>query len=738
MAEPKLVELPYKPRNWARAMHASTRRFMALVLHRRAGKTTSVLNHHQRAALSDDWERRRLLSLEPSLTDAQLRELIKPPGGRHYAHIMPLHTQAKSVAWDKLKYYSECVPGAKRNESELLIRYPNGNKLQLFGADNPDAFRGMAFSGLSLDEYSQMLGNVFSEVLSKALADHLGYAIFCGTIRGRDQLYQSYQAAKSSDDWFALWQDIDRSIETEDGVTIKVLRTAMEDDRKLVAQGLMTQDEFDQEWYLSTEAAIQGAWYRNEMATALKEGRITRVPWEPGLPVDTDWDIGMVDAAALIYSQTTRSGEVRIIDYDEAEGEALPYFINRMRQKPYVYGKHYPPWDSTIKQFGSGKSTIEVAAQLGLKFEYPAKNPGVLPGIDAVRLLLPKVWFDAEKASRLIECLRNYRKTFNSRLDTYTGVPVHDWACVTEETEVLTRYGTHMIKSLPYQGEVLTPCGWKRYENPRITRRNAPLVAVTFEDGLTVKCTPEHRFLTAKGWRFAAHLQKGSEIQSCLTLSPSTLTEAYTGSGLKSVITLAGAKSFIGLSGQAHSGRFQTEAISTIGIATLLITCWPIWSVYQRLSISVIATLLGLMARSTFLPLPALARQRGTGLRLDAYGIEGTPSGLKGSQSGKGNLIPASGAEQSSTSSCGISTHKNTAPNPAKPLLIASVRPISETADVWCLTVPDGHMWPLANGAMTHNSHGSDAMRGLAVRHQGFVERKRQSSAPSREEFAWS
>lgn len=426
MAE--LVTIPYKPRNWAKGLHDSFRRFSAIVLHRRAGKTTAVLNHHQRAALDDAWERQRLLSLAPTLTEDQIKELIKPPGGRHYAHIMPLHTQAKSVAWDKLKYYSECIPGVKRNESELLIRYPNGNKLQLFGADNPDAFRGMAFSGLSLDEYSQMLGNVFSEVLSKALADHLGYAIFCGTIKGKDQLFVSYQAAKSSSDWFALWQDIDRSIATEEGVTIKVLETAMEDDRKLVAQGLMTQDEFDQEWFLSTEAAIQGAWYRSEMGAALKQGRICNVPYDPALPVDTDWDLGMVDAMTVVFSQSTRSGEVRIIDYYEAEGEALPHFIKVLREKPYTYGKHYPPHDATVKELGSGKSRVEVARDLGLRFEWPDPNPGVLAGIDAARLLIPRCWFDAKKAERLIECLRQYRKTFNSRLDTFTGVPVHNWA----------------------------------------------------------------------------------------------------------------------------------------------------------------------------------------------------------------------------------------------------------------------------------------------------------------------
>lgn len=422
------ITVPYAPRLWARGFHDSLSRFAALVLHRRAGKTTAVLNHHQRAALDDDWERRRLLCVRPDLSQAHLEELLRPPGGRQYGHILPTLKQAKSVAWDPLKYYAGVIPGIKPNESELIIRYPNGNKLQLLGADNPDSFRGMAFSGVSFDEYSQMPEHLFSEVISKALADHLGYAIWLGTIKGKDHLFRTWAAFKESADNYALWQDIDKSLATEDGATIKVLETAMADDRKLVSQGLMTQDEFDQEWYLSTEAAIQGAWYRNEMYQALKQGRICNVPYDPALPVDTDWDLGMVDAMAVVFSQSLRSGEVRIIDYYEAEGEALPHFVKVLREKPYTYGKHYPPHDATVKELGSGKSRVQVARDLGLYFEWPDQNPGVLAGIDAARLLLPKCWFDAKKTERLIECLRQYRKTYNTRLDTFTGVPVHNWA----------------------------------------------------------------------------------------------------------------------------------------------------------------------------------------------------------------------------------------------------------------------------------------------------------------------
>lgn len=422
------VTIPYRPRNWARGLHDSFRRFASIILHRRAGKTTCVINHHLRAALDDQWERQRLLSLHPELTEKELAELIHPPGGRHYGHIMPTRVQAKVVVWDKLKFYAKNIPGARPNESELLLKLPNGNKIQLFGADDPDALRGPAFSGLSFDEYSQQPRNIFSEVLSKALADHLGYAIFLGTIKGKDHLYATYEAGKDSPDWFTLWQDIDRSVATEDGITIQLLEQAMQDDRKLLEKGLMTQDEFDQEWYLSTDAAIQGAWYAKELATAKAQQRITRVPIEPSLPVDTDWDLGIDDSTSIVFSQSLRSGELRIVDYYEASGEGFLHYIQVLRERGYIYGKHHPPHDIAVRELGTGKSRKETAAGLGLKFEEPQPALDVMDGINSVRLLLAKCWFDEQKTTRLIEALRNYRKKFNTSTSEFTGTPVHNWA----------------------------------------------------------------------------------------------------------------------------------------------------------------------------------------------------------------------------------------------------------------------------------------------------------------------
>lgn len=426
----RVVTIPYKPRNWARPYHNSLKRFSVKVLHRRAGKTTCDMNHLVKAATDDVREQRRLVSLRPTLTPTELTELVHPPGGRHYGHVMPFRSQAKLVVWDRLKSYCAGLIDhglAKPNESELLIRFaPHGNKVQLFGADDPDSLRGPGFSGVNFDEYSQQPANIFSEVISKALGDHLGFANFSGTIKGKDHLYAMYEAVKDDPEWFSLWQDVDTSLATEDGITIQLLEQAMADDRAQIAQGLMTQDEYDQEWYLSAEAAIKGAIYGKELTAARTDGRIGVVPHDPALPVETYWDLGM--HMVIWFVQPTKSGEVRLIDYYESGGtSSLPECAKIIHGKPYTYTRHVAPHDIVVRELADGRSRQESAAALGIVFQIAPKL-GLEDGINAARLLLPRCWFDATKTAAGLEALRNYRRRFNTRLNEFSEEPEHNWA----------------------------------------------------------------------------------------------------------------------------------------------------------------------------------------------------------------------------------------------------------------------------------------------------------------------
>lgn len=431
----QVIEIPYAPRMWARKLHASKARMAALVLHRRAGKTTAIVNHHQRAAMDDTWEQARLRYLLPKAPEAHIAGLMAKR--RVYWHVMPSLKQAKSVAWDMLCDASRPIPGVSVNRSELEVTYPTGHKVRLMGADDPDGLRGPALAGLSLDEYSQIPARAFGEVLSKALGDQLGYCIFSGTIKGKDQLYDTYQAAKDDPDWYAVWQDVDTSLSTESGPTITALTRAMEDDRKLVKSGVITQAEYDQEWFLSPEAAIKGAIYGKDLSEARTAGRITRVPFDPALPVDTDWDLGMGDSTAIWFTQSLRSGEVRVIDFHEASGEGFSYYARVLKEKEtsqgYVYGTHWGPHDIVVREMGTGKSRVEAAREHGIRFEVTPRIMGgakgeVEDGINAVRNLLPRCWFDEKACEAGLDALRHYRRDFNTRLDEFKPTPVHDWS----------------------------------------------------------------------------------------------------------------------------------------------------------------------------------------------------------------------------------------------------------------------------------------------------------------------
>ncbi len=143
--------------------------------------------------------------------------------------------------------------------------------------------------------------------------------------------------------------------------------------------------------------------------------------------MDTDWDLGVGDATAVWFSQSTRAGEIRVVDYHEASGEGLPYYANILKQKGYVYGTHWAPHDIAVRELGSGRSRIETAASLGIRFEV-VPNVSLEDGIHAARMLFPRCFFDEAKCQAGLEALMHYRRDYNTRLNEFKAVPVHDWA----------------------------------------------------------------------------------------------------------------------------------------------------------------------------------------------------------------------------------------------------------------------------------------------------------------------
>src|SRR5271166_4669685 len=252
-----VIPLGYQPRAAFAPFHSRRQRWSSLVCHRRAGKTV--------ACVAD-------------LVDAALR--LKKPNPR-FAYIAPYFSQAKDVAWVYLKDMTRAIPGAEANESELRVDLPNGGRVRLYGADNPDRLRGLFLDGVVLDEFGDMTPGAWRSVIRPALSDREGWAVFIGTPKGRNEFYEIHSKAEGMPDtWYSLTLRADDSGILPEG-------------ELLDAQGQLTPERYAQEYLVSFDAAIVGAYYGKIIAEIERQGHITDVPKAANVPVQTAWDLGI-------------------------------------------------------------------------------------------------------------------------------------------------------------------------------------------------------------------------------------------------------------------------------------------------------------------------------------------------------------------------------------------------------------------------------------------------------------
>ena len=392
MAVQRII-IPYTPREQFQAFHDRKERLSKIVAHRRFGKTVGCLNDLIKAALT------------------ATRQFPAP----RFSYIAPTYTQAKDVAWAYLKYYSSVIPGIEARESDLMIIYPNGAIIKLYGADNYERMRGLYNDGVIIDEPAQIDPRAWPEVISPTLGDYRGWATFIGTPHGRDWFWKIDRKDDGSlaDGWFRL--------------TLKASETGVVSAEELDFQrSIKSPEQYSQEYECDFEAAVIGAYYGRLMAAADADSRITGVPYEPTAQVYTAWDLGIRDSTAIWFAQVV-GREIHLIDYYEASGVDLGHYVREITNKPYLYAGHIVPHDAQAKELGTGKSRLEVLESLGLKNLSIAPMHRVEDGINAVRTIVPRCWFDARKCSRGIDALKLYRSEYDEKLQTLKPRPVHDW-----------------------------------------------------------------------------------------------------------------------------------------------------------------------------------------------------------------------------------------------------------------------------------------------------------------------
>lgn len=420
------IIIPYKPREAFVDYHEAEQRFCLTIAHRRAGKTVARINKLIKKAVICDKHNPR------------------------FRYIAPYYVQAKDIAWLYLKHYAAPLLhlGGKVNESELSVTLPhNGAIIRLYGAENADRLRGTYSDGDVIDEAQDVPKPFLTQVILPSLADREGWLDVSGTPKGWSNLLgELYKMAKLDPEWFVQ--------------LLRASETGILPDNELARQRqLMSENEYQQEFECSFDAAITGAVYGKWIAEADKEGRITDlVKHDPAYPVYTAWDLGYGDANAIwFYQQGTN--EILFIDYHEGHGmdvqECCEILFGRKiiidhinpetkeveqwhfgdwlpeheHRKHYSYHDlHYVPHDAANKlQAAGGRSIVDQALKFGVRMS-------VIPStserneIEAGRATLPICWFKESTTTQGIEALRNWHFPFNEDYRAFAVKARHDWS----------------------------------------------------------------------------------------------------------------------------------------------------------------------------------------------------------------------------------------------------------------------------------------------------------------------
>lgn len=390
----------YVPRDVMVPFHNRTARWAVIIAHRRLGKSTALLN------------------------DLIIRGMVKRKDGlrQQFAFLAPFQNQARMVIWQMAKDYTQCFskcPGYKISEMNLTVTLPDpdnlnnpGSVIMLLGAENAEKLRGLFLDGLVLDEFQDIAPWVWDAILRPALADRGGFAVFSGTIKGRDNpLWMFYEKASAGGSgWFHQLLPASKT---------HIIPQEELDDLKRS----MTEEAYLAEFECDVDALVTGRIFLQHIIPR----QITKVPWQPdGGPVITAWDLGMGDTTSIWTAQTVGK-EVHLLDFYEESGQGLDHFVNYLRKLPYAkqFGTHLMPHDTNVRELGTGVSRLQTLRNMGMRnIRIVPKLPKV-EQIDAARMLLARSWFDETGCQKGLVALRGYSFGYDKSRQCFTQSPLH-------------------------------------------------------------------------------------------------------------------------------------------------------------------------------------------------------------------------------------------------------------------------------------------------------------------------
>lgn len=408
------IQIPYKftPRDYQlellEAVDSGYNRAIA-VWHRRAGKDKTLWNLIIKKAL----ERKGI-----------------------YYYFFPEYKQGRRVIWDGIDndgfrfldhIPNQLIKSTNSQEMKITLIDPTGESsigsiIQVVGTDDFDKVRGSNPVGCVFSEFAYQNPAAY-EVVKPILRANGGWAVFNSTPNGKNHFHKLWFRTLNNDRWFHQFLTVEQTLDKDGNrfVTDEMIEEEREDG--------MAEEMVQQEYYCDWTANSQGFYYIRYLEDAVKEDRIVDIPYNPEIPVDTWWDIGVGDSTVIWFTQTV-GHYVHVIDVYYNKGEGMEHYAKVLQDLPYIFGTHNFPHDMANTEFGTGRSRYEVAdSLLGHSAQLNVlQKLSVEDGINAVRVMFPRLFINKTRCEKGIEALYNYHRQWDDKLKQYKDKPVHDWS----------------------------------------------------------------------------------------------------------------------------------------------------------------------------------------------------------------------------------------------------------------------------------------------------------------------
>ena len=350
-----------------------------------------------------------------------------------YAYILPTYAQGKKIIWDSIdkewKKFKDHIPKELlvwENGTELKFTLANWSFIQILGSDTIDNLRGIAPRWIVFSEYAFQNPTAW-EVMRPILAENGWWAIFNSTPNGKNHFYDMFNTAKQlqEQDWSWFCQKL-----TVDDTGV-VSKEYIEEERR----NWMSEEMIQQEYFCSFDVGAIGAYYAREIEQARNDGRITKLPFNPDVPVDLYFDLGVNDNFTISWKQNDWQF-YNFINYYEENWKTLEHYFaiidEWFERKRWKIGKIYLPHDSSQKSHAFLVSWTTILEKFEQKYPgkivYIPNKVSINDWIQEVRKLFPRIRLDSETCVQYIRCIENYKKDWDDVKKVFRDQPRHDWA----------------------------------------------------------------------------------------------------------------------------------------------------------------------------------------------------------------------------------------------------------------------------------------------------------------------